>query len=332
MKKLFLSSFLFFLMVIFLPSLVEGQPSFRNNKIARVYSVRMDSIGSLREGIIVKLDTPIYYDKDERIYKLFINNIPYGKFVSSTPDLLNQELHFDLTQDIESNKRLMKSLYRFGYPRQEVMISVANSKNEYISLPSTLKSNFILSLYEPFLVNSVWGLIGIVVILFSFVSIRHNMLKDNEGGSKGTYSWSRTQLAWWTLIIFISYIYTASVTKDVNQLNNTVVILLGISAATTLAGRIAGQSHSPAVPPHPAINSRGFLVDILSEYYGGPVSVHRFQSVIFNFALGLMFLYDSLATLELPTYEAEILTLLGISSATYASIKAFENQKPAPSS
>lgn len=325
-------------------SQTDPSVAFRANEIVGVYSTNKASFCSIKERIIVKLKAPLIASQRKDHYTLMINNVPYGDVKSVSPTL-NDELHFDLTQNGKIHKKLLKNLYRFGYPVQDIRVSVANSDNEYIEIPPTLKSNFQLALYNPSFVNSAWILVGIIVLLFFFISMKHDMLRDGDGRFLNnnqflteeeekkqkfyrTFSWSKTQLAWWTMIIFVSFIYIAAVTNDINQLNITVVILLGISAGTTFAGQIAGQNRLPL--EHTPKVSQGFLIDILSEYYGGPVSVYRFQSIIFNFALGLMFLYNSLVTLELPTYDTEVLTLLGISSATYAGLKAFENQKPTP--
>ncbi|HVY72198.1 MAG TPA: hypothetical protein VHH73_19855, partial [Verrucomicrobiae bacterium] len=138
-------------------------------------------------------------------------------------------------------------------------------------------------------------------------------------------------------------------TGTVDTLSQTAVILLGISAGTALGGvavdwnkKGPAASQAPAVgnqapgaaapglenPPAPVPGnpppaapapatqaSEGLLLDLISDA-NGP-SVHRFQLVIWNMVLGLIFLMKSFSNLSMPEFNTTLLTLMGISSGTY---------------
>jgi hypothetical protein len=71
-------------------------------------------------------------------------------------------------------------------------------------------------------------------------------------------------------------------------------------------------------------HSENFLMDILSDAHG--VSFHRFQIAAWTFVLGIIFAYQVYEVLAMPTFDASLLALLGISSGTYLGLKIPEDQ------
>lgn len=154
-------------------------------------------------------------------------------------------------------------------------------------------------------------------------------------GAKPTFSLARVQLWFWTVLILGSYLAAAICTPTAWELNETCLILLGISATTTTGARILDARQDPfgestASVAHPTQN---FLTDILSDERG--VSIHRFQTVVFTLAFGARFLsvvYTSITigTGGFPTFDATAFGLLGLSSATYLALKSQEAAPPKP--
>ncbi|MCX6155256.1 MAG: hypothetical protein NT007_13965 [Candidatus Kapabacteria bacterium] len=188
---------------------------------------------------------------------------------------------------------------------------------------------------------------AVLIFLLMLVCIvflaKKGLLQDQSTAEKKPYSFSRVQLAWWTVIIIGSFLYIFSidpckyVNQEINQytveaknilmkdlLSNTALILLGISAGTLGVGRIIdiGQENKDS-ERHQNQNSDGFLTDILSDENG--ISIHRFQSVIFNIIFGLIFIFLVLNSKKMPDFSEIQLTLMGISSGTYIGLKATEN-------
>lgn len=69
---------------------------------------------------------------------------------------------------------------------------------------------------------------------------------------------------------------------------------------------------------------RSLLMDILSD--DGDVSFHRLQILGWTLVLGVVFVAGTLVHLEMPSFDAPLLALMGISSGTYLGFKFPEKQ------
>lgn len=192
-----------------------------------------------------------------------------------------------------------------------------------------------------------WVSAGIVilmelVLLFNLFMNKDSklqmLIKDISAQEKiknASYSYSRTQLMWWTFIVITCFVVDIALTGAADGIMNTTSLtLIGISAGTTVAGRVIdnSQSNDNSINMHQHHPSEGFWMDILSDQNG--VSIHRFQAVLFNIAFGFAFIsqfitsipVDALgAAIALPEFDSTTLGLIGISSATYVTLKFNEN-------
>lgn len=100
---------------------------------------------------------------------------------------------------------------------------------------------------------------------------------------------------------------------EMGVLSGSAPLLLGINGGTLLAASFVGGGK-------PMVKSRSFLEDIVSE--GGDAEVSRLQMLIWNGVLGLVFIWQSLADWQMPTFDAQLTTLLGISATAYVGYKA----------
>ncbi|GAA4341673.1 hypothetical protein [Flaviaesturariibacter amylovorans] len=181
-------------------------------------------------------------------------------------------------------------------------------------------------------------------LLLSFAVVfcerRWCMLRDLTQPKPQPYSWSRVQLAWWTVIVLSSFIAVmwkgflkdGSTLYIAPELDKSAIILLGISGLTSIAARSLDANNNGGQAQHGSGES--FFLDILSDHSG--ISISRFQTVVFNFVFGLWFIRDVLANLGdptlfpnkvIPVITDNNLVLLGLSSATYAALKITENQE-----
>jgi hypothetical protein len=71
--------------------------------------------------------------------------------------------------------------------------------------------------------------------------------------------------------------------------------------------------------------SKGFFKDILAD--GDGISFHRFQIAVWTLVLGVMFLWGVYRNMSMPTFDASLLTLMGISAGTYVGFKVPEAPK-----
>ena len=150
------------------------------------------------------------------------------------------------------------------------------------------------------------------------------------------FSFSKIQMFWWTLIILSCFTFFYFYTGFLLALNPTIILLLGGVLTVAMFGKMVDntqmeENNKPVPIRHQDLEaSKGLLIDILSDE--GGISIHRFQSLIFNFVFGLGFItsFCSLVKLEMyPFIEFEPwqLTLLGISAAGYLGFKNYENSK-----
>jgi hypothetical protein len=146
------------------------------------------------------------------------------------------------------------------------------------------------------------------------------------------YSLSNVHLFFWTQIILLSYILIWFVCDDMNSIDSSSLLLLGISAGTASVATILNVNNKN-IKNAKARPSEGFLKDILAD--NQEFSMHRYQIFIFNVVIGVFFIYKTIDELKMPILNETVLSLLGISSATYAAIKAIDSKNllksaPAP--
>lgn len=186
-------------------------------------------------------------------------------------------------------------------------------------------------------------LILILVVLSFYAVLRTGMLRDNGTDANGNalpvverpYSYSRTQLYWWTMIILICFVLFFLKTLYLLPFNITCITLLGLGALVHIGGRMIDQKdldddnvEMGTRKQDERATKRSFFKDLLTD--GAGVSVHRFQSLVFNIVFGIGFVsFFAINFAErlypLIDFSEWQLALLGISSATYLGVKATEN-------
>ncbi|AXY73748.1 hypothetical protein D3H65_07055 [Paraflavitalea soli] len=197
-------------------------------------------------------------------------------------------------------------------------------------------------------------LISVIVITFFCLAFFTNLLRDPQGSTSNTtqlqiekafwesmdndpekasppFSLSRTQLAVWITIISSVYLYAILWDKrNIGEINNTALLLMGISAGTFAVGAIMDTTEiEQGVVRHqeaqPSIN---FFRDLLTDNNG--ISVHRFQNVVWTIVSIMVYFYRYSNPPDhnfnnLPTLDTTLLALTGISNATYLTLKTREN-------
>jgi len=170
----------------------------------------------------------------------------------------------------------------------------------------------------------------LLAVLFGFalwLFFDRDALRDESSNAKKPFSLSRVQLWWWTLIVLGTAFALYGIHGRFWPFNATCLVLLGLSATTTAAGRIIDERQDREANTEHKQNSNrseGFWRDLLSD--GRGLSVHRFQAVMFNIGYGVGFLLDSFSTSStgFPTFDSTTLALLAVSSGAYVVLKANE--------
>lgn len=172
----------------------------------------------------------------------------------------------------------------------------------------------------------------VLALLVIFFDRKYSMLRDVSVADHKPYSFARVQLAWWSVIVLAAFISIVA-SRGIPSLDTSTLILLGISSATIASARIADLSDqsNPKVLRNQDQGSDGFFLDILSD--GTGVSIHRFQTVVFNITFGFWFLSQVFSNIPdsdineiIPVISTNNLILLGLSSGTYAALKTTENK------
>ena len=180
------------------------------------------------------------------------------------------------------------------------------------------------------------GFILIIIIICFFIK-KHackllELIRDISSSENKPFSLSRTQFAYWTIIIILLMLLVWIDRGELLNFNSTVLALLGISAVTTTGGNIIDKNdeNDPNIKRGQNKASDSFFVDLLSDKNG--LSISRFQSLLFNLFIGVYFIYEVIVNTEFPVLNAELLVLMGISSGTYLLVKNSENKdKPGSS-
>jgi hypothetical protein len=174
-----------------------------------------------------------------------------------------------------------------------------------------------------------------LLAVYVYLDLKHDLLRDQSTATRKPWSFARTQLAWWTLIIVSAFVAILIKCNTAPHLTSSALILLGISAATTVGARlidISDVKQEDIAVRHQDIASEGFLIDLISNQDGA--SIHRLQALIFNLAYGVWMIVEVVNNLNngiacdliIPNMDANALILLGISSGTYAVLKTPENK------
>ena len=102
-------------------------------------------------------------------------------------------------------------------------------------IPSTLFHRQIL-IMNPDL--AFWIVFAILAGLIIICDLKYHMLRDISKAAPQPYSWSRVQLAWWTVIVLSSFITIFLTQGAAPTFHESTLILLGISGATTATARV----------------------------------------------------------------------------------------------
>jgi hypothetical protein len=252
------------------------------------------------------------------------------------PDTL--DIPFIFKKD-STNKDAWNSLFRmasWNQNRIKFKLSVGWSGMFPVNYAKSIKPTAKLTLvfYEPRVFYILVLLYVGFIVLFIMLCHKTGLIRDPDtiGKHPGPYSLAQTQLAFWTVIVIGGFGYLILLTGLSDSLNNSILMLLGISGGTTgLASFIDYYKKKPAnanapVQPITFKKHRSFLEDILSD--GVNLSVQRTQVVLWNLVLGIYFIWYVISNKSMPVFDNTLLILAGVSSVLYLSSKGPENPPP----
>jgi hypothetical protein len=214
----------------------------------------------------------------------------------------------------------------------------------------------------------IWAAIAaLMTAIFFYLALTTGMLRDAGAleGQKRPWSLGRSQMAFWTMIVFLAWMFLYLVTRDYNVVTASALGLMGISAATALGAVAVDASKSAGVAsqvsstmaeqvqlaavagvaPATALETaatarmaanRSKLAALTepreskgasNDLLGPDVRFHRLQVVLWTLGLGVAFVVEVWRTLAMPEFNSTLLALMGISAAGYVGFKFPEAPK-----
>lgn len=277
--------------------------------------------------------------------KLYLNGVPMN---GPVPEILPTEaavglktndpkptyvLQFvlDRNSNDDANREAWDKLLpqlRFGLQGLQAGVGL-NGKVPHLSLGKDLQ----FQVRDPSSITAV--IVGGVVLFLAgmFAVIFCGMVR--ESGNDTPYSLGKTQMAFWGLLVAISFVAVWLIGHRMERIPSQVLILMGISGVTGLSSVVINNKSAlagaPALPPSsatpssPAHPRKGWFTDIISD--GDGVSFQRLQVVLWTLILGFVFASTVANTCSMPEFENTLLVLMGISNGLYLGFKIPETRK-----
>jgi hypothetical protein len=274
---------------------------------------------------------------------LFINGMPLRDMPPDSCDVTHGTLRYQLYRTEKSDAAwhaLLSSPSEFIRP-----VAISVGATDQFSIPTSV-TQFPLEVIPriPFFVFS--ALFLTLTLAFTLLCIHSSMIRSGKSvpGKPAPYSLSKFQMAFWTFLVVIAYIFLWLITDELDTITDSVLALIGIGAGTALGSAIldssaakgrmsaetvvavvAQQAQNGAPPPIPVVTadasgvSRGFLRDVLSD--GDGIVLHRLQMFVWTLVLGMIFVALVYRDLAMPVFSATLLGLVGISAGTYLGFK-----------
>jgi len=291
-----------------------------------------DNIG-LGSSLCLAMSGPANFavDKDGKpTLHLFLDSLELKGAVGTLIDRERNLVAFDVVRSADDAAVWSKLIGQLSWgtwgARVPVHIGAGTNAGDFANATQTPVQ---LTMVDPWaFILGVGSLLAAVAALY-FAAQISAILRD--GDATTTYSLARVQMAFWLYLITAAFVFIWLVTGDYNGvLTPQSLTLLGISGTTALmaisvdarAGGAAGAGGGAGGAATAA--SQGFLNDILNE--NGGVALHRLQIAVWTLILGVVFLFEIYRSFRLPTFDSNLLILMGISGVTYVGFK-FEEKK-----
>lgn len=170
-----------------------------------------------------------------------------------------------------------------------------------------------------------------VAIIFFLVALRTGALRDKEPADdpnlapeKRAYSLSRCQIAAWTVIVVLAYLFIWVLTGAyAATIPASAVTLMGISLTTYGVAAAVDGSKARSAGTRVCI-TENLVSDLVTGSEGA--SLHRLQFTVWTLALMVVFVVTAWRTLAMPDFDSTLLALMGISSGAYAGLKLPEKK------
>ena len=295
------------------------------------------SLGSIIDVTIEGLAQKVIQDKvDPKNFRLLLNEHPVQNLKPESVDLTTGTVRFHLER-LDADKDAWTTL--LGAPtitgRREVLVGVSWDGSHEFSRAPSCDCTIAFILFEKF--RAIIGLILLILAGGALIRLAQtsDILRDPQiailpAGTARPYSLARCQMAFWFFLVMGGVFFIWLVTGEYNHtVTQQTLILLGISAATGLSATAIDRNKEnvpplpPAVSPLPPVHTT-FFHDLLTDVNG--LTFHRYQIFLWTLVLGIFYVVAVYRTVATPDFDANLLTLMGVSSGTYLGYKLPEKQ------
>lgn len=193
-------------------------------------------------------------------------------------------------------------------------------------------------------IAALWGLGGMLLtfVLLHWVLVsywgrgQHTVLGQHQSGlwlprrvalsmmsltltPTGSFSLSMAQILWWTLITGFGLTYVWAMTEQFLAITTDVLMLMGIGSTTAIISRVTSNNRTFLPDRYLGLIQARERLPKLSDLVtiDGKPSVFKFQMLLFTVLSGIMVLQGLITSCSFPALPSELITLMGISSATY---------------
>ena len=288
------------------------------------------ALGGLIELIIEDLNAKVVQDKyDPNELHLSLNDYVLQGLKPDSIDLTTNKVRFRLIRTA-ADKTAWTDL--LGAPpidgQREVTVGLTLDPTHRVNTGPKLPTTVTLEIFSPLRLAIGMVLLAITIVGLIYLARTTDIVRDSqptvlETGTRRPYSLARCQMAFWFFLVLAAFILIWLITGDYNGIvMQQTLVLMGISAATG-AFSVAIDSNKSATATTAPIHSN-FFDDLLTDVNG--ITLHRYQMLVWTIALGIIFLFSAYETLATPNFDADLLTLMGISSGTYLGFKLPEKQ------
>ncbi len=315
--------FVALLVLLIGPMLLIGQEETLDTPY--VFDLRGDTVHSAERGqrLLVFLDTP-YVEE----YRVFLGNRsihPLDRYDSGGPGWYTFKVPYRI------NGEPIADLY--GLEKKDVIRLPLNFGKDLNHIIAGTSFTIVIDPKQGLRRRLSIGMALFLALLLAFIIYRGDLMfiRDStvEGiEAKPPFSLSKTQFAWWTLMILFSLFYVWIYTEELVEINGRILTLLGISAGTTLGSKYISEgnrSRRNVTEAELKKGSTSFLSDLI--WSGKGPSIHRMQNLIFTIVISLYFIYEVVQNIEFPVLDEGLLILMGISSGTYLALKSEEGKE-----
>ncbi len=258
--------------------------------------------------------------KDSQLI-LFIDDLPMVGLNPISIDTSKGTVLFMLCRDTSSTQS-WSHFFKFSKGFQKDVKLTVGYYNAFTIDTKVEHTKFIIVRKLQFYISL--GLVFFLVVILIILGKKSNIIRDISISENKPYSLSRTQLAFWMVLITFSFVFIWAVTGSLPTVTGTILTLLGISIATTTGAKVIDFSQA-GFDRFQNDPSRGFFLDLISDDKG--VNIHRFQLVVWTILLGFFFIRNVVTNLDMPQFDDNLLILMGISNGTYVGLKVQENSK-----